>query len=237
MHPIVQAEVVLQVENLKKEYRTGESHLVVFENLSFQVRKGEMLAIVGESGTGKSSLLHVLGILDRASEGDIYCAQLSLKSLSDDAAADFRNREIGFVWQFHYLLPEFDALENVAMPLLARGENPHQARARAANWLREVGLADRMHHRAGELSGGEQQRVALARALVTEPKLLLADEPTGDLDTGTAERIFDLIAQLHSQHQLTSIIVTHNLDFARRCGRILRLQRGRLEEVAPGKVM
>ena len=237
MHPIIQAEVVLQVENLKKEYRTGESHLVVFENLSFQVRKGEMLAIVGESGTGKSSLLHVLGILDRASEGDIYCAQLSLKSLSDDAAADFRNREIGFVWQFHYLLPEFDALENVAMPLLARGENPHQARARAANWLREVGLADRMHHRAGELSGGEQQRVALARALVTEPKLLLADEPTGDLDTGTAERIFDLIAQLHSQHQLTSIIVTHNLDFARRCGRILRLQRGRLEEVAPGKVM
>ena len=237
MHPIIQAEVVLQVENLKKEYRTGESRLVVFENLSFQVRKGEMLAIVGESGTGKSSLLHVLGILDRASEGDIYCAQLSLKSLSDDAAADFRNREIGFVWQFHYLLPEFDALENVAMPLLARGENPHQARARAANWLREVGLADRMHHRAGELSGGEQQRVALARALVTEPKLLLADEPTGDLDTGTAERIFDLIAQLHSQHQLTSIIVTHNLDFARRCGRILRLQRGRLEEVAPCKVM
>ena len=237
MHPIIQAEVVLQVENLKKEYRTGESRLVVFENLSFHVRKGEMLAIVGESGTGKSSLLHVLGILDRASEGDIYCAQLSLKSLSDDAAADFRNREIGFVWQFHYLLPEFDALENVAMPLLARGENPHQARARAANWLREVGLADRMHHRAGELSGGEQQRVALARALVTEPKLLLADEPTGDLDTGTAERIFDLIAQLHSQHQLTSIIVTHNLDFARRCGRILRLQRGRLEEVAPCKVM
>jgi len=237
MHPITQAEVVLQVENLKKEYRTGENPLVVFENLSFQVRKGEMLAIVGESGTGKSSLLHVLGTLDRASKGDIYCAQLSLKSLSDEAAADFRNREIGFVWQFHYLLPEFDALENVAMPLLARGENPKQAQARAAQWLREVGLADRMHHRAGELSGGEQQRVALARALVTEPKLLLADEPTGDLDVGTAERIFDLIAQLHNQHQLTSIIVTHNLDFARRCGRILRLQRGKLEEVAPGKVM
>ena len=228
---------MLQVENLKKEYRTGKNRLVIFENLSFQVRKGEMLAIVGESGTGKSSLLHVLGILDRASEGDIYCAQLSLKSLSDEAAADFRNREIGFVWQFHYLLPEFDALENVAMPLLARGENPKQAQARAAEWLREVGLADRIHHRAGELSGGEKQRVALARALVTEPKLLLADEPTGDLDIGTAERIFDLIAQLHSQHQLTSIIVTHNLDFARRCGRILRLQRGRLEAVAPGKLM
>ena len=191
-----------------------------------------MLAIVGESGTGKSSLLHVLGTLDRPSEGDIYCAQLSLKSLSDEAAADFRNREIGFVWQFHYLLPEFDALENVAMPLLARGENPKQAQARAAEWLRGVGLGDRMHHRSGELSGGEQQRVALARALVTGPKLLLADEPTGDLDTGTAERIFDLIARLHLQHQLTSIIVTHNMDFARRCGRILRLHGGRLEELA-----
>ncbi|HWY69644.1 MAG TPA: ABC transporter ATP-binding protein [Terriglobales bacterium] len=209
---------------------------MVFENLSFQVGKGEMLAIVGESGTGKSSLLHVLGTLDRPSEGDIYFAQLSLKSLSDDAAAEFRNRELGFVWQFHYLLPEFDALENVAMPLLARGENPKQAQARAAEWLREVGLGDRMHHRSGELSGGEQQRVALARALVTGPKLLLADEPTGDLDTGTAEKIFDLIARLHLQHQLTSIIVTHNVEFAKRCGRILRLHRGRLEELAPSRL-
>jgi lipoprotein-releasing system ATP-binding protein len=232
----VQAEL-LRVENLKKEYRSGESRLVVFENLSFQVRKGEMLAIVGESGTGKSSLLHVLGTLDRASQGEIHCAQLSLNSLSDEAAAEFRNRDIGFVWQFHYLLPEFDALENVAMPLLARGENPKQALGKAAEWLREVGLADRMHHRSGELSGGEQQRVALARALVTGPKLLLADEPTGDLDTGTAERIFDLIARLHLQHQLTSIIVTHNLEFARRCGRILRLHRGRLEELSPERMM
>jgi lipoprotein-releasing system ATP-binding protein len=236
LHPIVQAEL-LRVENLKKEYRSGESRLVVFENLSFQVRKGEMLAIVGESGTGKSSLLHVLGTLDRASQGEIHCAQLSLNSLSDEAAAEFRNRDIGFVWQFHYLLPEFDALENVAMPLLARGDNPKQALAKAAEWLREVGLADRMHHRSGELSGGEQQRVALARALVTGPKLLLADEPTGDLDTGTAERIFDLIARLHLQHQLTSIIVTHNLEFARRCGRILRLHRGRLEELSPERMM
>jgi len=195
-----------------------------------------MLAIVGESGTGKSSLLHILGTLDRPSEGDIYFAQLSLKSLSDESAADLRNREIGFVWQFHYLLPEFDALENVAMPLLARGENPKQAQARAAEWLRAVGLGDRMHHRSGELSGGEQQRVALARALVTGPKLLLADEPTGDLDTGTAERIFDLIARLHLQHQLTSIIVTHNMEFAKRCGRILRLHGGRLEEVSSSRM-
>ncbi|PYY05288.1 MAG: ABC transporter ATP-binding protein [Acidobacteria bacterium] len=235
MHPIDRVEL-LRVQNLKKEYRSGESRLVVFENLSFVVRLGEMLAIVGESGTGKSTLLHILGTLDRPSEGDIYFAQLSLKLLSDEQAADLRNREIGFVWQFHYLLPEFDALENVAMPLLARGENPKQARARAAEWLREVGLGDRMHHRSGELSGGEQQRVALARALVTGPKLLLADEPTGDLDTGTAEKIFDLIARLHLQHQLTSIIVTHNLEFARRCGRILRLHAGRLEELAPSRM-
>lgn len=238
LHPIEQAEL-LRVENLKKEYRTGTNRLVVFENLSFQVRKGEMLAIVGESGTGKSSLLHVLGTLDRPSDGDIYCAQLSLKGLSAEAAAEFRNRKIGFVWQFHYLLPEFDALENVAMPLLARGDKPKQAQARAAEWLREVGLGDRMHHRSGELSGGEQQRVALARALVTDPELLLADEPTGDLDTGTAERVFELIARLHVQHQLTSIIVTHNLEFAGRCGRVLRLHRGRLEEVQlpPNRVM
>src|SRR5437868_8027791 len=235
LHPIDLAEL-LRVQNLKKEYQSGESRLVIFENLSFQVRKGEMLAIVGASGTGKSTLLHVLGTLDRPSEGDIYCAQLSLKSLSDEAAAEFRNREIGFVWQFHYLLPEFDALENVAMPLLARGENPKQAQARAAEWLREVGLGDRMHHRSGELSGGEQQRVALARALVTGPKLLLADEPTGDLVTGTAERLFDLIARLHLQHQLTSIIVTHNMEFAKRCGRILRLHGGRLEEVSSSRM-
>jgi len=236
LHPIEQSEF-LRVEGLKKVYRSGESPLVVFENLSFQVRRGEMLAIVGESGTGKSSLLHVLGTLDRPSEGEIYCAKVAVKSLSDETAAEFRNHEVGFVWQFHYLLPEFDALENVAMPLLARGDAPKQARARAAQWLQEVGLADRMHHRSGELSGGEQQRVALARALVTSPKLLLADEPTGDLDTGTAERIFELIARLHSQHQLTSIIVTHNMAFARRCDRVLRLHAGRLEELPPEREM
>jgi lipoprotein-releasing system ATP-binding protein len=222
---------------LKKVYRSGESQLVVFENLSFHVRKGEMLAIVGESGTGKSSLLHVLGVLDRPSDGDVYFGDIALKLLTDRAAAEFRNREIGFVWQFHYLLPEFNALENVAMPLLARGDNPKQALGRAADWLREVELGERMHHRPGELSGGEQQRVALARALVTVPKLLLADEPTGDLDSGTADRVFELIERLHTQHQLTSIIVTHNLHFAKRCGRVLRLHRGRIEELPPERVI
>jgi len=224
---------ILRVEGLKKSFRSGSSELVVFENLSFQVRKGEMLAIVGESGAGKSTLLHILGALDTASEGDVYCAKMRLQALSDDAAAEFRNREVGFVWQFHYLLPEFTAAENVAMPLSLRGAPHRQAREQALQWLKEVGLLERAEHRAGELSGGEQQRVALARALITRPKILMADEPTGDLDAHTAETVFELIARLHQEYQLTSLIVTHNLGFARRCGRVLRLQRGRAEEVQP----
>ena len=232
MHPIEEMEI-LRVEGLKKSFRSGRSELVVFENLSFQVRKGEMLAIVGESGAGKSTLLHILGALDRASEGDVYFAQMPLQALSDDAAAEFRNREIGFVWQFHYLLPEFSAAENVAMPLLLRGTPSRQAYKDALHWLKEVGLSDRAEHRSGELSGGEQQRVALARALITRPKVLMADEPTGDLDAHTADSVFELIARLHREHRLTSLIVTHNLEFARRCGRVLRLQRGRAEEVQP----
>ena len=152
MHLIDQQGELLRVEGLKKVYKSGQTDLVLFENLSFQVRKGEMLAIVGESGSGKSSLLHILGTLDRASQGDVYCAQIHVAKLTDDAAADFRNREIGFVWQFHYLLPEFTALENVAMPLLMRGTAHRPAMDQAAGWLREVGLENRGHHRAGELS-------------------------------------------------------------------------------------
>ena len=161
-----------------------------------------MLAIVGESGAGKSTLFHIVGALDRASAGDVYFANLQLNSLSENAAAEFRNREVGFVWQFHYLLPEFTALENVAMPLLLRGRPWQEAQAEASRWLREVGLDQRSHHRSGELSGGEQQRVALARALITQPKLLLADEPTGDLDSRTADSVFELIARLHRDYQL-----------------------------------
>ncbi|HZE27181.1 MAG TPA: ABC transporter ATP-binding protein [Terriglobales bacterium] len=224
---------MLRVVNLKKVFRSGESDLVLFENLSFAVEKGEMLAIVGESGAGKSTLLHILGALERASQGDVYCANLRLNSLADDAAADFRNREIGFVWQFHYLLPEFTALENVAMPLLLRGQPWSAVQGEATRWLREVGLEQRGHHRSGELSGGEQQRVALARALITQPKLLLADEPTGDLDARTAESVFELIARLHRDYQLTSLVATHNLAFARRCRRVLRFHQGRMEEVVP----
>lgn len=224
---------MLRVENLKKVFRSGESDLVLFENLSFEVRKGEMLAIVGESGSGKSTLLHILGALERPSFGDVYCAHWQLNSLADDAAADFRNREIGFVWQFHYLLPEFTALENVAMPLLVRQQPWPEIQGDAIHWLREVGLEPRGHHRSGELSGGEQQRVALARALITKPKILLADEPTGDLDGRTAEAVFALIARLHRDYQLTSLIATHNLAFARRCHRVLRLHQGHVEEVMP----
>ncbi len=228
---------MLRVDRLKKVFRSGESDLVLFENLTFEVKRGEMLAIVGESGAGKSTLLHILSALDRASSGDVYCADVKLNALSPDQAADFRNRETGFVWQFHYLLPEFTAAENVAMPLLLRGQSWQQSEPEAMRWLREVGLEARAHHRSGELSGGEQQRVALARALITGPKLLLADEPTGDLDGRTAEAVFELIARLHREHQLTSLIATHNLSFARRCHRVLKLQKGILEEITPDSLL
>jgi len=229
-------EPLLRVQGLKKVFRSGESDLVLFENLSFEVQRGEMLAIVGESGAGKSTLLHILGALDRASAGNVYCAQLHVNLLSANAAAEFRNRDAGFVWQFHYLLPEFTAAENVAMPLLQRGETWAEAAPQAMEWLREVGLEKRAYHRSGELSGGEQQRVALARALVTRPKLLLADEPTGDLDGQTAEAVFALIARLHREHRLTSLIATHNLSFARRCHRVLRIERGHVEQVDPASL-
>jgi lipoprotein-releasing system ATP-binding protein len=190
-----------------------------------------MVAIVGESGSGKSSLLHLLAALDRPTEGEVWVAETRVGGLTPRQAAQFRNRDVGYVWQFHYLLPEFSALENVAMPLLARGERRSTALEQARVWLGEVGLAARTTHRSGELSGGEQQRVSLARALVTRPKLLLADEPTGDLDGKTAEAVFALIQQLHREHGLTSILVTHNMEFAMRCGRVLRLRDGRLESV------
>jgi lipoprotein-releasing system ATP-binding protein len=220
---------LLDVRNLRKSYNS----LVLFENLNFQVRKREMLAIVGQSGAGKSTLLHILGALDTASSGDVYFEMTLLRSLSPVKAADFRNREIGYVWQFHYLLPEFSAAENVALPLLARGKSKKEAVQEAGHWLGEVGLSDRVNHRAGELSGGEQQRVSIARALITKPKLLLADEPTGDLDDHTADALFGLIERLHTSYGLTSVLVTHNMLLARRCERVLRLAHGRVQEVSP----
>jgi lipoprotein-releasing system ATP-binding protein len=223
---------LLEVRNLRKRYGS----LVLFEDLNFQLRKQQMLAIVGQSGAGKSTLLHILGALDTASSGDVYFESTLLRSLSPVEAADFRNREIGYVWQFHYLLPEFSAAENVGLPLLARGQSKKEALREAVHWLNEVGLSDRANHRAGELSGGEQQRVSIARALITTPKLLLADEPTGDLDNQTADVLFSLIERLHASYGLTSILVTHNLLLARRCERVLRLAHGRVEELSPHDV-
>jgi lipoprotein-releasing system ATP-binding protein len=219
---------IVRVEALRKTYQTARGALNLFENLNLTILPGEMVAIVGQSGAGKSTLLHILGALDAPSAGTVYCASTNVASLSAREAAVFRNREIGYVWQFHYLLPEFTAQENVAMPLLARGMRKQEAMAIAADWLGQVDLEDRGSHRPGELSGGEQQRVALARALVNNPRLLLADEPTGDLDGVTAGRVFDLIERLHKSHGLTSILVTHNLELAGRCSRALRLEGGRL---------
>jgi lipoprotein-releasing system ATP-binding protein len=223
----------LRIEGLRKAFRSGATELVLFDKLSFEVSRGEMLAIVGQSGAGKSTLLHILGALERPSAGNVYFGDQSLNSLSDDQAADFRNQKIGYVWQFHYLLPEFTAVENVAMPLLMRGVSKSEAEKEALAWLDQVGLGPRASHRAGELSGGEQQRAALARALITKPEVLLADEPTGDLDGRTSEAVFELISRLHAQQQLSSLIATHNMSFARRCHRVLKLENGVAQEVRP----
>jgi lipoprotein-releasing system ATP-binding protein len=229
-HPTVVPDL-LRVEGLAKVFPAPHGPIQLFHDLDLSLAPGELTAIVGKSGTGKSTLLHLLGALDQPTAGSVWFDGKNLAALTADQAADFRNAQLGFVWQFHYLLPEFSALENVAMPLLARGTSHAKANAEAAYWLGEVHLADRAAHRPGELSGGEQQRVALARALVTRPKLLLADEPTGDLDNQTAALVFNLIEQLHRAHGLTSLIVTHDENFAARCNRMLRLQAGKLVEV------
>jgi lipoprotein-releasing system ATP-binding protein len=217
---------------LEKRYRSGDADLVVFSNLSFEIAKGEKVALVGESGAGKSTLLHLLGGLDRPTGGAIYFGQNDICRLPESELAEFRNRELGFVWQIHSLLAEFTAIENVMMPLLIRGDGREQAEPVALARLDEVGLRNRASHRAGELSGGEQQRVVLARALVGDPKVLLADEPTGSLDARTGSMIMDLIDDLHRTRSLTSIHVTHNLPFARRADRIIRMENGALVENA-----
>lgn len=222
------ANIAIRAEGLSKKYRSGDAELVVFEGLNLEVEQGERLALVGESGAGKSTLLHLLGALDRPTGGSIHFGSSEVSSLADAELASFRNREIGFVWQTHYLLPEFTALENVMMPLLIRGVSRAEAAAPALARLEEIGLKARASHRAGELSGGEQQRVVLARALVGNPKYLLADEPTGNLDHRTGEMIIGMLTELHRSHGLTSVYVTHNLSFARRCDRVLRLEAGAL---------
>lgn len=224
----VSTEPAIRAVGLTKTYVSGGADLVIFDELNLEVSPGERLALVGESGAGKSTLLHLLGGLDRPTKGEIYFGHNDICKLSDKELAAFRNRELGFVWQIHSLLTEFTALENVMMPLLIRGQSQEQAEPVSLERLEEVGLRNRASHRAGELSGGEQQRVVLARALAGNPSVLLADEPTGSLDFRTGEMIMGLLEDLHRSRPLTSIHVTHNLNFARRADRIVKLERGKL---------
>jgi len=220
---------ILEARGLKKTYGAPEKDLQVLVDANLALREGEMVAVVAPSGAGKSTLLHLLAALDTPTSGTVYFQNTAIETNEDAALANFRNRAVGFLWQRHQLLPDFTAAENVAMPLLVRGEPHSVALGEAHNWLAEVGLADRAEHRAGELSGGEQQRVAIARALVTGPKVLLADEPTGDLDEQNAWAVFELLQRLHRTHRLTSLIATHNLALARRCDRIIGLEHGVLK--------
>jgi lipoprotein-releasing system ATP-binding protein len=221
-------DTAIGAEHLTKTYRSGGAEVVVLYDVCLQVPRGERLAVIGESGAGKSTLLHLLGALEKPTGGRIRFGDREIGLLNDRDLADFRNRALGFVWQNPSLLPEFTALENVMMPLLIRGDYPDEASKTARTSLGEVGLSKRESHRAGELSGGEQQRVALARALAGKPNVLLADEPTGSLDFRTGETIIGLLTDLHKAHGLTSVFVTHNLSFAKRCDRVLELGKGGL---------
>ena len=218
----------VSVRGLNKSYVVGTQQIHVLRDLALDVEAGAMVAIVGASGVGKSTLLHVLGALDRADSGAVRIADVDVTGMTDAALVEFRNRRIGFVFQFHHLLPEFDAAENVAMPMRIARIPGGEAARRAAELLGRVGLGERTTHRPGMLSGGEQQRVAVARALIMRPALLLADEPTGDLDENTAESLHRLLREMHAEHGLTSIIATHNLRLAGACDRVLRLEQGRL---------
>jgi lipoprotein-releasing system ATP-binding protein len=217
----------LEGRQLAKTYRNAEVPVVVFSDLDLEVEKGEMLAVVGPSGIGKSTLLHLLGGLDRPDHGTIRVDEKELNKLTTDELARFRNRNVGFVFQFHHLLPEFTALENVAMPGWIGRADREETLYRAAELLAELGLAERSRHFPNQLSGGEQQRVAIARALLADPVLFLADEPTGNLDLQTSEKVFDLMRQCHNKRGLTSIIVTHNPELAARCDRIFEMKQQR----------
>lgn len=218
----------VRVAGLNKSYIVGNQTLHVLRDVALDVEAGEMVAIMGPSGVGKSTLLHVLGGLDRAESGTIQIGDTMLTSLSDSALVEFRNRHVGFVFQFHHLLREFDAAENAEMPMRIARASADEARARAVALLGRVGLSERLTHRPSMLSGGEQQRVAVARALIMRPSLLLADEPTGDLDEATAEALEHLLREMHAEFGLTSIIATHNPRFAASCDRMLRMEHGQL---------
>jgi lipoprotein-releasing system ATP-binding protein len=218
----------VDVQGLNKVYQLGAQRIHVLRDLELHVAHGEMVAIVGASGVGKSTLLHLLGGLDRADSGQIVVADTDLRALDDSSLVRFRNRNVGFVFQFHHLMPEFDATENVEMPLRVARESGNAARRRAVDLLSRVGLGERLKHRPSEMSGGEQQRVAVARALAMKPALLLADEPTGDLDETTADSLHELLKNMHAEQGLTSVIATHNPRLAAACNRVFRLERGQL---------
>ena len=220
----------LEASGIRKQYTVGGTELMVLRDLALTVDAGEMVAIVGASGVGKSTLLHILGGLDRASEGRVSVGGTEITTLADADLVAFRNRQVGFVFQFHHLLPEFTALENAEMPLRIARAPMDEGRLRATELLTRVGLAGRLTHRPGMLSGGEQQRVAVARALVMRPAILLADEPTGDLDEQTADALHALLKEMHAAYGLTSVIATHNPRLAAACDRVLRLEGGRLLE-------
>jgi lipoprotein-releasing system ATP-binding protein len=222
----------LEAQGVVKSYPVGGAPLTVLRNLDLNVAPGEMVAIMGASGVGKSTLLHVLGGLDRVDQGIVTIEGIELTALPDAELVAFRNRRVGFVFQFHHLLPEFSALENAEMPMRIARMPMAEARPRAEELLRRVGLGERLVHRPGMLSGGEQQRVAVARALVMRPSILLADEPTGDLDEATADSLHALLREMHQAYGLTSIIATHNPRLAAACDRVLRLEGGRLVPTA-----
>ena len=220
------------VSGLNKFYRGAGTNLHILRDLDLTVEKGEMVAVMGASGVGKSTLLHVLGGLDAIDSGQVQVGDHEIATMSDEARVAFRNRHIGFVFQFHHLLPEFTAIENAMMPLRISRVSASEARPRAESLLQRVGLGDRLDHRPGMLSGGEQQRVAVSRALVMQPSLLLADEPTGDLDEATADALHQLLRDMHAEFGLTAIIATHNPRLAASCDRVLRLEGGRLIEAS-----
>ncbi len=219
----------LQCKQLKKSYFQGKVETPVLFDLNLSVEKGELLAIVGSSGCGKSTFLHIAGGLDTPTSGEVFIDGVNIHQLSDKEKAKFRNQHIGFIYQFHHLMMEFSAVENVAMPLLIRGCQPKEAKKLAEEMLASVNMAHRGHHRPSELSGGERQRVAIARALVTKPSLILADEPTGNLDFDTAEQIYQLLRELNQTVNTSFVIVTHDLTLAARMDRQLRLDHGQLK--------